>query len=260
MRRAVACLVYATYGVLLAPVIIVIGASLTAGDYLQFPPDGWSLRWYAALLRDREMMSGFVISIEVALATVLLCVPIGAAGAIYLNSLRPSVGSVVASLFLTPLSVPLVLTGFAMLVLFTKLQLLNVAGLIIGHTVVCVPYVLRTTLASLSLADPALPRVAAILGASPMRTVWHVIVPLLRPGLVAGALFAFLASFNNVVTSVFIAAPGSTPLPVVIFSRMDNLAEPSMAAASAVTILITAAACLVLEQRYALFRSLGGKH
>ncbi|MDX3809174.1 ABC transporter permease [Bosea thiooxidans] len=246
------------YTALLAPVVLVIGASLTSGDYLQFPPNGLSLRWYEAMLNDREMVGGLKISLLVAVATVALSVPIGALGAIYIDTLPRSRRAVVASLFLTPISVPLVLTGFALLVLFTKLELLNLSGLIIGHTVIAVPYVLRTALASLSLNDPAVPRAAAILGARPWKVLWHVTLPLLRPGLVSGGLFSLLTSFNNVATSVFIAAPGDNPLPVVIFSRMDNLGEPSIAAASATTIILTALTCLLLEKRYALFRSLGG--
>jgi putative spermidine/putrescine transport system permease protein len=246
------------YAALLAPVVFVVGASLTSGDYLQFPPNGLSLRWYGAMLNDREMVGGLKISLLVAVATVVLSVPIGALGAIYVDTLPKARRALVASLFLTPISVPLVLTGFALLVLFTKLELLNLAGLIIGHTVIAVPYVLRTALASLSLSDPAVPRAAAVLGARPWKVLWHVTLPLLRPGLVSGGLFALLTSFNNIATSVFIAAPGDSPLPVVIFSRMDNLGEPSIAAASATTIILTAIACLLLEKRYALFRSLGG--
>ncbi|WP_164107717.1 ABC transporter permease, partial [Serratia marcescens] len=81
--------------------------------------------------------------------------------------------------------------------------------------------------------DPALPRSAAIHGAAPWQVIWHVTLPLLRPGLISGGLFAFLASINNIVVSAFLAQPGENPLPVVIFSRMENLAEPSAAAASA---------------------------
>lgn len=145
-----------------------------------------------------------------------------------------------ASLLTAPLSVPLVLTGFALLVLFTQLGLLNEAGLVIGHTVVAVPYVLRSALASLSLCDHSLPRAAAIHGARPWQVIWHVMVPMMRPGLVSGGFFAFFASVNNIVISVFIIQPGSSPLPVVIFSRMEKLAEPSVAAASTTVIVLTA--------------------
>ena len=121
------------------------------------------------------------------------------------------------------------------------------------------PYVLRSALVSTSLADPALPRSAAIHGASPWQVIWHVTLPMMRPGLISGGLFALLASLNNIVVSAFIAQPGVNPLPVVLFSRMENLAEPSVAAASTAVIILTAMLCLILERRYDLFRSLAGR-
>jgi putative spermidine/putrescine transport system permease protein len=249
---------YAVYALLILPIVLVLGSSFTAGGYIRFPPEGLSLRWYQALLNDRDMVKGIWLSVEMALATVAVGLVIGTMAAIYLSGAGVRGRNVLASLFLSPLSVPLVLTGFAMLVLFTQLRLVNTLGLIIAHVVVTVPYVLRTVMASLSLSDPYLPRAAAILGASPWRVFWHVSLPLLRPGMVAGGLFTFLASFNNITISIFISSPGASPLPVVIFNRMENLAEPSAAAAASVVILLTAAGVLLLERWFSLFGSLLG--
>lgn len=256
LLSAIAWLVYAA---LALPIAIVVGASLTAGGYLQFPPDGLSLRWWHAMARDPDMTTGFLVSGRVALLTLVLSVAIGALAAIQLSRLSPRWRNALAAAFSAPLSVPLILTGFSMLVFFTQVGLLNETGLVIGHTVVSVPYVLRSALASLSLADRALPRAAALHGANPWQVIWHVMLPLLRPGLVSGGLFAFLASINNIVVSVFVAQPGLSPLPVVLFSRMENLAEPTVAAASTTVVVVTAALCLVLERRYGLFRSLAGR-
>lgn len=256
LLSAAAWLVYAT---LTVPIVIVIGASLTSGGYLQFPPDGLSVRWWRAMAQDPDMANSFIVSARVALVTVALSVAIGALAAIQLSRLSPSRRTALAAAFSAPLSVPLILTGFALLVFFTQVGLLNETGLVIGHTVVSVPYVLRSALASLSLSDHTLPRAAAIHGANPRQVIWHVMLPLLRPGLVSGGLFAFLASVNNIVISVFVAQPGTSPLPVVLFSRMENLAEPTVAAASTTVVLLTAVLCLLLERRYALFRSLAGR-
>ncbi|MBN8943009.1 MAG: ABC transporter permease [Rhizobiales bacterium] len=248
-----------TYALLLLPIVLVTGASFTAGGYLTFPPEGLSLRWWRVMVADPDMANGFLISFRVALLTLVLSVPIGALAAIQLSRLSPMLRTWLTAVFAAPLSVPLVLTGFALLVFFTQAGLLNETGLVIGHTVIAVPYVLRSALVSMSLSDPALPRSAAIHGAAPWQVIWHVTLPLLRPGLISGGLFAFLASINNIVVSAFLAQPGENPLPVVIFSRMENLAEPSAAAASAAVIVLTALLCLVLERRYALFRSLAGR-
>lgn len=247
------------YAALLLPVLIVAGASFTGGGYLRFPPDGLSLRWWRVMIEDPDMTTGFLVSARIAFLTVLLSVPIGAFAAIQLSRLSPRWRNALATVFTAPLSVPLILTGFSLLVFFTQVGLLNEFGLVIGHTVVAVPYVLRSALASMSLADHSLPRAAAIHGARPWQVIRHVILPMMRPGLVSGGMFAFLASVNNIVISVFIAQPGDSPLPVVIFSRMENLAEPSVAAASTAVIVLTAILCLLLERRYALFRSLAGR-
>lgn len=259
MRRvAFLLLVSLIYAALALPIIIVIGASFTAGGFLRFPPDGLSLRWWHVMLDDPAMLTGFVVTARVALLTVLVCVPVGALAALQIRR-AGGAGGWLALAFAAPLNVPLVLTGFALLAWMTRLGLLNEAGLVLGHIVVCLPYVTRTVLSSLALTDPAVARAAAIHGATPARVLLHAVLPALRPGLVSGGLFALLASVNNIIISVFLAQPGASPLPVVIFSRMENLAEPSVAAASATVVLLTALLCLVLEWRYALFRSLAGR-
>ena len=259
MSRFLTVMAFLTYAALALPVFFVIGASFTSAGYLSFPPQGLSLRWWDVMINDREMMNGFWVSAYVAVATVLISVPVGALATIYLGQIPIRARNILVTFFASPLSVPMVLTGFALLVLLTQMGLLNQLGLIIGHTVISVPYVTRSALASMSLSDPSLPRAAAIHGARPSQVIWHVILPSLRPGLVSGGLFAFLASVNNVVISIFLVQPGTSPLPVVIFSRMENLAEPSVAAASTAVIVVTAVCCLILEKRYQLFRSLAGR-
>ncbi|MBN9436586.1 ABC transporter permease subunit [Bosea sp. (in: a-proteobacteria)] len=259
MTRFMSFLAWLVYAALTLPILMVIGASLTAGAYLSFPPQGLSLRWWNVMIQDPDMVNGFVVTARVAVLAVLISVPSGALAAIFLSRQPPVRRNLLAAIFTSPLSVPLVLTGFSFLVFFTQLGLLNEVGLVIGHTVIAVPYVLRSALASLSLNDTSLPRAAAIHGAKPWQVIWHVTIPMMKAGLISGGLFAFLASVNNIVVSVFVSQPGDNPLPVVIFSRMENLAEPSVAAASAAVIIATAVICLVMEKRYALFRSLAGR-
>lgn len=256
LGQAAAAIVYVG---LLAPIVFVVGASFTAGGYIRFPPQGLSLRWYSAMLADGDMVDGLLISFEAAAAATAISLVVGTTAALFLQHRTARVRDTLSTLFLSPLAIPLVLTGFALLVMFTRLQMVDITGLIIGHAVVTVPYVLRTTLASLALADPFIARAAAVLGARPWQVFRHVILPGLRPGLLAGGLFAFLSSFNNVTVSVFLSAPGRSTLPVVIFNRMDNMAEPSSAAAASAVIALTALGILLLERKFALFRSLAGR-
>lgn len=256
MNRVMGGLALLIYAALALPVVLVAAASFTAGDYLRVPPEGFSLRWWRAMLDDPDMVTGFLISLRVAAATVVISLPLGALGAIGVARAPGGWRATLATALASPLSVPLVLVGFSQLVFLTQLGLLNEGGLILAHVVVCTPYVLRSALASLSLMDPFTARAAAIHGAAPWKVIWHVILPAMRPGLVSGCLFAGLASLNNIVVSAFLARPGASPLPVVIFSRMENLAEPSVAAASTTVILLTTLMCLVLEKRYSLFATL----
>lgn len=259
MTRLMNIVAWLVYAALILPIFLVIGASLTAGGYLSFPPQGLSVRWWKVMINDPDMVNGFLVTARVAVFAVLLSVPTGALAAIFLSRLPSGQRNLLASIFTSPLSVPLVLTGFSFLVFFTQVGLLNEIGLIIGHAVIAVPYVLRSALASLSLSDVSLPRAAAIHGARPWQVIWHVSLPMMKAGLISGGLFAFLASVNNIVVSVFVSQPGDNPLPVVIFSRMENLAEPSVAAASSTVIVATALICLLMEKRYSLFRSLAGR-
>jgi putative spermidine/putrescine transport system permease protein len=256
MNRMMGGFALLIYAALALPVVLVAGASFTAGDYLSVPPQGFSRRWWQAMLDDPDMVLGFVISLRVAAATVAISLPLGALAAIGVARAPGGWRTTLATLLASPLSVPLVLVGFSQLVFLTQLGLMNEIGLILAHVVVSTPYVMRSALASYALMDPFTARAAAIHGAKPWQVIWHVILPALRPGLVSGGLFAGLASLNNIVVSAFLARPGASPLPVVIFSRMENLAEPSVAAASTAVILLTTVVCLVLEKRYSLFATL----
>jgi putative spermidine/putrescine transport system permease protein len=177
-------------------------------------------------------------------------------GALYLSKARGRIKESLASFFLAPLNVPAVMTAFALLLAFTQWHLINWAGLVIAHAVITVPYIVRSVLVSLAGQDPSIQRAASILGASPWRVFLHVTLPLIRPGVIAGGTFAFLISFNNVPISVFLASPGSAPLPVVLFNRMQWLAEPSVAAAATVTVLTTLAVMLALERRFSFYKSM----
>lgn len=253
---AVGAYAYLVYVVIVIPVLMVVGASFTQTRYIAFPPQGFTLKWYAAALADNALMGGLWLSITVAAASVLLAVGLGTAAALYIARSAARMRQALSSYFLAPLNVPAVMTAFALLLAFTQWKLINWWGLVIAHVVLTLPYIVRSVLVSLAGHDGSVERAASVLGASPLRVFWHVTLPLIRPGVVAGATFAFLISFNNVPVSVFIAAPGSAPLPVVFFNRMQWLAEPSVAAAASLTIVATIAAMLVLERKFSFYRSM----
>jgi putative spermidine/putrescine transport system permease protein len=247
---------WAVYIVIVVPVLMVIGASLTTTRYIAFPPVGFTFRWYEAALADKSLMGGLWLSVTIALAAVALSVALGTAAALFLARSDSRWRDALASFFLAPLNVPAVMTAFALLLAFTQWKLISWWGLVIAHVVLTLPYIVRSVLVSLAGQDAAVERAAAVLGARPLQVFWYVTLPLIKPGVLAGATFAFLISFNNVPVSVFLAAPGSAPLPVVLFNRMQWLAEPSVAAAATLTIVATVVTMLVLERKFSFYRSM----
>jgi putative spermidine/putrescine transport system permease protein len=247
---------YVVFAIILMPVVMVIGASFTETRYIAFPPSGWTFGWYEKAAADRALMNGLWLSVALAAASVTLSVVLGTLASLYLNRPAARGRAALSGFFLAPLNVPSVMTAFALLLAFTQWKLINFWGLVASHVVLTLPYVIRSVLVSLAGQDQTVQRAAAVLGASPLRVFWHVTLPLIRPGVLAGATFAFLISFNNVPISLFLASPGNAPLPVVLFNRMQWLAEPSVAAAATVTILATIVTMLVLERKFAFYRSM----
>ncbi len=245
-----------TYIVIAVPLVMVIGSSFTETRYITFPPQGLTLDWYRAAVADPGLMGGLLLSAWIAVASVALSLVLGTLGALYLSKSAGLAKEICASFFLAPLNVPAVMTAFALLLAFTQWHLINEWGLIIAHAVLTLPYIVRSTLVSLAGQDPAVARAASILGASPWRVFRHITLPLIKPGLIAGGTFAFLISFNNVPISVFLASPGSAPLPVVLFNRMQWLAEPSVAAAATLTVVTTLVAMLILERKFSFYKTL----
>jgi putative spermidine/putrescine transport system permease protein len=252
----VATLAWLTYAIIALPIVMVAGASFTETRFITFPPIGFTGQWYGAALSDRALMSGLWLSVSVAATAVVLSVCLGTMAALYLARPDARLRGLLSSFFLAPLNVPAVMTAFALLLAFTQWRLINWWGLVIAHVVLTLPYIVRSVLVSLAGQDQSVERAAAILGASPFRVFWLITLPIIRPGVLAGGTFAFLISFNNVPVSVFISTPGSAPLPVVLFNRMQWLAEPSVAAAATLTIVATISIMLILERRFSFYRSM----
>jgi putative spermidine/putrescine transport system permease protein len=234
---------------LLGPLAIVAVFSLNPTPFIQFPPVGVTLRWYAKFFASPSFMNGLVLSLEVAAAVVVLASLIGgtAALAIARGGLRGA--RFLTALFLAPLMLPAILTGLA---LFQMLMLLGLGrpvwALIVGHTVVAIPYVIRTTLAVLADFDRRIEEAAAVLGASPARIFFEVTLPIIRPGVIAGGIFAFIVSFDQFPISLFLVAPGEETLPIVMFNYMKFDLDGAIAAASMVSILLALAVVLVIDR------------
>ena len=194
-------------------------------------------------------MNALWLSLRVAVIVVVLSTVIGAMCALAIARGNLPGARLLTTLFLSPLMLPAILTGLA---LFQVFMLAGVGrpvwGLIVGHTLVAVPYVLRTTLAVLQNFDRRVEEAAAMLGAPPWRVFFEVTLPLIRPGVIAGGIFAFIVSFDQLPISLFLVVPGGETLPVVLLNYIRFDLDGAIAAASMVSIALALSAVLLLER------------
>ncbi|HEX2890546.1 ABC transporter permease [Vineibacter terrae] len=244
---------YALNGViiafLLAPIAIVAVFALNPTPYISFPPVGVTGRWFVKFFATDDFMVALWLSLRVAVVVLLLSMLIGGACALALARGRLPGARFLTAFFMSPLMLPAILTGLALFQVFQLAELDRpVWGLIVGHTLVAVPYVLRTTLAVLANFDTRVEEVAASLGASPARVFLEVTLPLIRPGVIAGGIFAFIVSFDQFPISLFLVPPKGETLPVVLFNYMKFDLDGAIAAASMVSILLALSVVLLLER------------
>ncbi len=240
LRAASVVFLILTALILLAPLVVVAGASFSASQFVQFPPDGLSLEWYRKVLSSRDYLSAGWTSLQIALLVTASATLIGGAAAIALHRNQLPGSQALSALFLSPLVLPTIIYAIGMLMLWSSLfGPVNFLTLWIGHTVVAIPYVIRTTLAVLSESDPFLEEAARTMGARRLQRLWLVVVPQCAPGLAAGAFFAFNVSFDEAVLSLFLRKPGLTTLPVQIYGQLEFSPDPSVAAVSTIMIAIT---------------------
>jgi putative spermidine/putrescine transport system permease protein len=234
---------------MLGPILVVVVISFTSAGYAAFPIPGWSLRWFYRIWEYQPFIDAMITSALVAIvATVLSCL-LAVPAALYLTRSRARWADTMATFLLSPLSMPMIVIGFSSLFFLTRLGIgISFTALAITHTVVCLPYVLRTVTAVYRGVPPSYEEAAAILGAGRYRTFLEVTLPLIRPGIVAGSLFSFLTSFDNLPVSFFFGSAQTNTLPVVMLSYIENQFDPSIAALSTLQLLL-AVICLIAADR-----------
>jgi putative spermidine/putrescine transport system permease protein len=234
---------------LIAPTIIVLMTSLTASESLRFPPPGLSLRWYYALADADQMQRAAWNSLIIAFWTTIICVILGTAASIAISRSRSRWAKACDLLFMSPLLLPALAFGFAALVYVNKLGFSpSIPLLVLGHVIVCVPFVLRTTIAALSQLDPALLDASESLGGDWWMTFRRITLPLIVSGVGAGAFLAFMASFDNIPVSLFLADERNEVLPIHLWQQIDTNLDVRTAAASGLIVIFTLVLMLVAER------------
>jgi putative spermidine/putrescine transport system permease protein len=239
---------------LLAPLVVVVGVSVSESQFIVFPPQGFTLRWYQGALASSAYLDAFRLSSFLALLVMASATLIGGAAAIGLSRLRRPGGGL-ETVFLAPLVLPSIIFAIGLLMLWSALVgPTSFLALWLAHTIVAIPYVVRTTLAVLAESDPFLEEAARTMGAGRWQRLWFVTLPQCRPGLVAGAFFACNISFDEAVLSLFLRSPTLTTLPVQIYGQLEFSPDPTVAAVSTLMILITVVLMLVLDRTLGLTR------
>jgi len=213
------------------------------------PPPALSLHWFERLVSQADILTSLRTSLILAILTTVLSVTIGTAAAVGLARGNFPGKAALTSAFLSPLIVPPVVIGFGLLLFLSKAGITNgMARLLLGHVIVTLPYCIRTSLASLLGSDQRLTEAAMVLGATERQAFWTITLPLMRTGVVTGAIFAFAISIDDVSISLFLSDPSATTLPVTLVSNMRAAFDLTIAAAAVVLIAVTALLIVVLDR------------
>jgi len=240
---------------ILLPLLLVTWLAFFRQEIPSFPPEGYSLQWFGAVLTNKSFVSGFILSAQVGVVATVIGLALAVPASLAIARRRFRGRGAVNALLLMPLVVPGVVLGTSIYVfqieteIATGLPLLGqTAGLVAAHVLVVIPWAARLVTASLAGFDPAIEEAAKNLGAGPWTTFSRVTLPSIRPGIVAGALFGFVMSFGNLEMSLFLVGAGRTTLPIAILQYLEWKIDPTVAAVSVMQIALIGAAMLLTDR------------
>ena len=254
-RMFVAVYSWAVLFFLILPILVIIPLSFNAEPFftftpgmLQLDPDAYSLRWYERIFTTGNWMLAIKNSFLIGIAATAIATVLGTVAAVGLASDSMPWRRPITALLLSPMIVPLIIVAAGMFFFYTRFNLVAThVGLIIAHAALGVPFVILTVTATLSGFDQSLYRAGLSLGASPLRTFRDVVIPLIRPGVASGALFAFVTSFDEVVLVLFLAGPEQRTIPREMFAGLREQINPTILAVATLLILLSLALLFTLE-------------
>lgn len=257
MNETVSLPLKITVGVILAlvvaPLLVPVLMSISDTPYIVFPPQGFTLKWYGEVLANPEARGSFLFSLELAAIVTAVSLLLGIPCAAGLTRYKVPGQDAVLGLILSPLIVPLIVTGVALLQVFALMGWrATLMQLVIGHSVVCLPYVIRSVSASLLLVNRNLEDAAAVLGAPPHAVATKVIWPQVRPGILAGGTFCFIVSFDDYPVSMWLADGNHFPVPLYLYTIIERSFDPSIAAIASLMIFFALLLVLVIEKVFGL--------
>jgi ABC-type spermidine/putrescine transport system permease subunit II len=233
---------------LVLPSVLAIPMSFSDTTYLVFPPKGFSVHWYHTFFTNPNWIHSTLFSVRLALITTLVSLIVGimASFAIVRGTLP---GKEIIHLFIiSPMMIPIIITAFAVYGLYAKLRLIGTTtGLVIAHTILCVPYVILVITANLYRFDQSLEMAARNLGANALKTFLHINLPLIKPGIIAAGVFSFVSSLDDLVLAMFLIGTSKMTLPLQMFTEIQMRVNPVVAAASTIFVVVAIGNILVLS-------------
>ncbi|WP_113425637.1 ABC transporter permease [Rhizobium cremeum] len=237
------CLLVAV--LLLAPTLVVIPMSFNGNKSLAFPPVGFSWQWYENFFRNPDWTTSFSNSLAIALIVAVVATVLGTLAAFGITRATTRVGGLLRALLITPMVVPGVVLAIGIYAVYLDAHLVGtVTGFVLAHTMLAIPFVLIAVQASLEVFDRRLETAAASLGAGRLTVFRTVTLPLILPGILSGALFAFITSFDEIIVALFITSPYLKTLPVQIYTSITRDADPTVAAVG--TLLFFATSLIII--------------
>jgi putative spermidine/putrescine transport system permease protein len=234
---------------LVAPVLIVIPLSFSSAQYLTFPPPGFSLRWYETFFTNSAWINATLFSVRVGLVCAAIALLLGLLASVALVRFNLTGRKAIFILLILPIVVPEIITALAIYFVFARAQFTgSLLSIAIAQSILALPYVILVVSPALRNLDPQFEQAARSLGAGPLRTFRFVIFPLLRPSIIAAALFGFLASFDNLLVALFLAGPGAITLPIKMWEGLRLEINPLIAAVSTIEIIFSIVILLAAGQ------------
>lgn len=248
MSKTTYVLVFLILIAIIAPLTVPVLMSFSDTPFATFPPQGFTMRWYLKVLTHPEIQSSLLVSVRLASVSAIAALLLGVPCALGLVRYRLPGRGLVLGLVLSPLIVPLLVTGLSLLQFFSLMgSRWTFLQLAIGHTVICIPYVVRNVSSSLVLADPDIEAAARVMGANRWTTFRRVTLHQIQPGIAAGAIFAFIISFDDFPISMWLADARQFPLPLFLEVAIQRFFDPSVAALSTLMIIFALFIITVME-------------
>jgi putative spermidine/putrescine transport system permease protein len=240
----------------LLPLATTIWVAFFSNKILSFPPEGYTAGWFVQAWNLADFRNGFFLSFQVAASASALALIVGVPAAFAIGRYRFPGRELINTVLMSPLMIPAIVSGSAIYLFYIEVQIwtdiplaASYYGLTLAHTLIAIPWILRLLTASLAGLNPAIEEASLSLGASRLTTFFRITLPLIRPGITAGALFGFIASFGDLEKSLLLVGPGRITLPIAMINYLEYRTDPTIMAVATIQVLVVAAA-LIISDRY----------